>query len=98
MFNEKGYTSKHPRGAYALKEKEAGYATTLLDVLWQVGKSGVVSPVAVLEPVDIEGAIVEKATLHNMSYIEGLNLEIGCKVEVIRSGKIIPRVTRRLDE
>lgn len=95
-FFELGYTSHHPRGAYALKEKKDGKATTLLDVVWQVGKSGIVSPVAILDPVDIGGALVSKATLHNISYIEDLDLELGCIVEVIRSGEVIPRVVKRL--
>ena len=95
-FRELGHTSHHPRGAFALKEKKAGVITTLNDVIWQVGKSGVVSPVAILEPIYIGDALVSRATLHNIEYIEGLNLEIGCKVEVIRSGEIIPRVVRRV--
>ena len=95
-FNERGYTSHHPRGAYALKQIQEGVETTLLDVVWNVGKSGVVAPVAMLEPVEIDGATVSKATLHNMRYIVDLDLEIGCKVEVIRSGEIIPRIVRRV--
>jgi len=97
-FQSMGHTAHHPRGAFALKEKKEGVVTTLLDVKWQVGKSGVVSPVAILEPVTIGDAIVQKATLHNIDYISSLNLEIGCKVEVIRSGEIIPRILRRVDE
>ena len=97
-FQALGYTAHHPRGAFALKEKKAGVVTTLIDVKWQVGKSGVVSPVGILEPVTIGDAIVQKATLHNIDYINSLNLEIGCKVEVIRSGEIIPRILRRVDE
>ena len=92
-----GFTSHHPRGAVALKEQKEGVLTKLLDVVWQVGKSGVVSPVAELEPVDIDGAIVRRATLHNIEYIRALNLEIGCGVEVIRSGDIIPRIVNRVD-
>lgn len=95
-FKEMGYTSHHPRGAFALKEQKAGIITKLLDVIWQTGKSGVVSPVAILDPVKIGGAMVSRATLHNIEYIEGLNLEIGCQVEVIRSGEIIPRIVRRV--
>ena len=87
-----GYTSHHPRGAYALKEQQEIQQTILKDVIWQVGKSGQVSPVAILEPVEIGGAIVRRATLHNIAYIEDLGLEIGCGVEVIRSGEIIPRI------
>ena len=97
-FNELGYTAKHPRGAFALKERKGGVITKLLDVEWQVGRSGVVSPVAILEPVIIGEATVARATLHNMKYIQELDLELGCLVEVIRSGEIIPRVVRRIYE
>lgn len=95
-FRELGYTSNHPRGAFALKEQQDGVVTTLLDVEWQVGKSGVVSPVAILEPVLIGDAMVSRATLHNIEYIQELHLELGCSVEVIRSGEIIPRIVRRV--
>jgi len=64
--------------------------------VWQVGKSGVVSPVAILEPILIGDATISRATLHNIEYIRELDLEIGCKVEVIRSGEIIPRVVKRV--
>ena len=97
LFENMGYTSHHPRGAAALKEEKEGKVTKLVDVVWQVGKSGVVSPVAILDPIDIDGAIVSRATLHNIEYIRSLELEIGCNVEVIRSGEIIPRILRRVD-
>ena len=97
LYDGMGHTSKHPRGAFALKEQKAGVETTLEDVIWQIGKSGVVSPVAILKPVTIGDAVVARATLHNIEYIRELDLEIGCLVEVIRSGEIIPRVVRRLD-
>ena len=96
-FDKLGHTSHHPRGAFAKKKRAEGVVTTLLDVVWQVGKSGCVSPVAILEPVNINGANVSKATLHNKGMIEILGLEIGCKVEVIRAGEIIPQVIARVD-
>ncbi len=96
-FYRMGYTAHHPRGAFALKEQKTGVNTELLDVVWQVGKSGVVSPVAILKPVEVGDALVSRATLHNIEYIRSLNLEIGCSVEVIRSGEIIPRIVRRVD-
>ena len=96
-FDKMGHTAHHPRGAFALKEQKEGVNTELLDVVWQVGKSGVVSPVAILDPVEVEGALVGRATLHNIEYIRSLELEIGCTVEVIRSGEIIPRILRRVD-
>ena len=91
-FENMGYTSHHPRGAFALKQQQETKQTILKDVEWQVGKSGQVSPVAILEPVEIGGAIVRRATLHNIAFIEDLGLEIGCEVEIIRSGEIIPRI------
>lgn len=97
-YNKMGATSHHPRGAFALKERKEGVVTTLLDVVWQVGKSGIVSPVAILEPILIGDALVSKATLHNIEYIRALDLEIGCRVKVIRSGEIIPRILERVEE
>jgi len=97
VFDKYGYTSHHPRGAFALKKQEKGVVTVLQEVTWQVGKSGAVSPVAHFDPIDIEGATISKATLHNKSIIEALDLKLGCKIEVIRAGKIIPQVVRRVD-
>ena len=96
-FEKLGYTSHHPRGAFALKERQEGVVTKLLDVKWQVGKSGAVSPVAILEPCIIGEATVSRATLHNMAVIESLDLEIGCMVEVIRAGEIIPQIIGRAE-
>jgi DNA ligase (NAD+) len=97
-FTAAGYTSKHPRAAYALKPKPTAVTTKLIDVEWQVGRTGVVSPVAILEPVSVGDAMVSRATLHNIEYIRALNLELGCTVELIRSGEIIPRIIGRVDE
>ena len=96
-FDNAGFTSSHPRGAYALKARGEGVRTTLRRVDWQVGRTGVVSPVAIMDPVNIGGAMVSRATLHNMKYIEELGLAEGCEIEVIRSGEIIPRVVRRVN-
>lgn len=96
QFEVSGYTAQHPKGAYALKTRKAGVVTKLLDVVWQVGKSGAVSPVGILEPIQIDGATVSRASLHNIKEIERLNLEIGCDVEVVRAGEIIPQVIKRV--
>jgi DNA ligase (NAD+) len=95
-FERAGYTSHHPRAAFALKRQAEGVVTKILNVEWNVGKSGVVTPVAILEPVKIGEATVARATLHNLRFIREMNLEIGCNVEVIRSGEIIPRIVRRV--
>ena len=84
------------QGASQRTTIQKGVITTLIDVIWSVGKSGVIAPVAILKPVEIDDAIISRATLHNMRYITDLNLEIGCEVEVIRSGEIIPRIVRRV--
>lgn len=92
-----GHTAKHPLGAYALKERSEGAVTTLLDVIWQVGKSGKVTPVAILKPVYIEDALISRATLNNGAFIEALGLEIGDQVHVIRAGSIIPCITHKVE-
>lgn len=96
-FDRLGYTSKFPRGAYALKERSEGIETVLLDVIWQAGKTGAITPVAILDPVEIDGAKVSKATLNNPAFIEAMDLEIGCGVKVERAGGIIPRVIEKCD-
>jgi NAD-dependent DNA ligase len=96
-FDVLGYTSKFPRAAYALKERKAAVETTLLAVEWQVGKSGKVTPVAILEPVMIEDALVSRATLNNPGFIEMLGLRIGDVVGVVRSGEVIPCITYKVD-
>jgi DNA ligase (NAD+) len=97
LFQDLGYTAKHPRGAYAKKERQAHVETTLLNVEWQVGKSGKVTPVAILEPVYIGDALVSRATLNNPGFIEMLDLQIGDRVAIIRSGEIIPCILHKVD-
>lgn len=97
QFYDLGYTAKHPRGAYAKKERATHVETTLLGVEWQVGKSGKVSPVAILEPVYIGDALVSRATLNNPGFIEMLDLRIGDRVAVIRAGEIIPCILHKVD-
>jgi DNA ligase (NAD+) len=96
-FYELGYTAKHPRGAYARKERAQHVETKLLDVEWQVGKSGKVTPVAILEPVYIGDALVSRATLNNPGFIEMLDLQIGDTVAVIKAGDIIPCILHKVD-
>jgi len=91
-----GFTSSHPKGAYALKKRSTGSITKLLDVVWTTSRLGIVAPVAILEPVLIGEAMVSRATLHNFAHIEALELEIGCNVEVVRSGEVIPKILRRV--
>lgn len=96
LFEEWGYTNHHPRGAYALKTRKEGVETYLRSVEWQVGKSGKVTPLAVFDPVEIDGAIITRATLHNIAFIEALDLDINCKIKVARMGDIIPGILERV--
>lgn len=96
-FESLGYTSSHPHGAYARKERPTGVITTLLDVVWQVGKSGRVTPVAILAPIMLGDAQVSRATLNNPGFIESLDIQIGDLVHVIRSGEIIPTITHKVE-
>lgn len=91
-FYESGFTGNYKNKAFALKERSSGVETTLIDIVWQTGKSGKVTPVALLESVNIGGANVSRATLHNFSFIEDLGLYKGARVMVERSGEIIPRI------
>lgn len=97
LFDSFGYTSKHPKGAYALKTRPEYVETTLLDVEWQVGKTGKVTPTAILEPVMIDDAMVSRATLNNPGFIEALGLEIGDRVAVVRAGMIIPCILHKVE-
>lgn len=96
-FKELGYTAKFPRGAFAVKE-DAEYVTTkLIAVSWDTGRSGKVTPTAILEPINIDGATIQRATLNNVNFIKALNLSLGDTVRVIRSGDIIPTIIGKED-
>ncbi|PSM52548.1 DNA ligase, NAD-dependent [Campylobacter blaseri] len=88
-----GYTVKFPRFMVAFKFPAIEKVTKLKDIALQVGRSGVVTPVGVLEPVLIEGAMIKNATLHNFDEIERLGLMKGDYVNIIRSGDVIPKIT-----
>ena len=98
QYIELGHTAKHPRGSYArkLSSDVATEETTLLDVKWQVGRTGQVTPVAIFEEIIIDGAKINRATLHNVGFINEHEFEIGDTILVTRSGGIIPKVLGKL--
>lgn len=96
-FYNLGFTSKHPRGAYAKKTRQEATETTLVSVEWQVGKSGKVTPVAILAPVMIGDKEVSRATLNNQAFIEALGLCLGDTVGIALAGEIIPQVLYKVD-
>ena len=87
-----GTTAKSPRWAIAYKFQAERAETRLVSVAYQVGRTGVVTPVANLEPVLLSGTTVRRATLHNASIMSGLNLHLGCHVYVEKGGEIIPKI------
>lgn len=93
-----GFVGKDPRWAIAYKYAGEEAITTLNDIILNVGRTGVVTPNAVLEPVQITGVIVRAATLHNEDYIRDLDIRIGDKVVVKRAGEVIPKVLRPVVE
>lgn len=96
LSEKMGSTSHHECCRMALKWADELYETTLTDIEWNTSKSGLVNPVAVFEPVDLDGAITTRATLHNITYIEDLELGIGDTIQVYRANMVIPKVHNNL--
>ena len=90
--NELGYTAKSPRWAIAYKFKSEQVTTTLNSISYQVGRTGAITPVANLEPVQLAGTIVKRASLHNADQIEKLDIRVGDEVFVEKGGEIIPKI------
>lgn len=98
LFKKMGAAGKSPRGARAFKFSPRQTTTKILDIKIQIGRTGAATPVAVLEPVKIEGTIVSRATLHNEDEIDKLGVKIGDTVIIEKAGDIIPQVVGVLSE
>ena len=94
---ELGYTAKTPRWAIAYKFPAEKQLTLIKEITYQVGRTGVVTPVANLEPVQLSGTIVQRATLHNEDFIKSLDIRPGDRVWVEKGGEIIPKIVGRAD-
>jgi len=94
---ELGYTAKTPRWAIAYKFPAEKQLTLLREITYQVGRTGVVTPVANLEPVQLSGTMVQRATLHNEDFIKQLDIRPGDRVWVEKGGEIIPKIVGRAD-
>ena len=92
--NELGYTAKAPRWAIAFKYPARQETTVVKDILVSVGRTGTLTPVAILEPVQVGGVTVSRSTLHNMDEIERLDVQIGDTVLIERAGEVIPHVLK----
>ncbi len=94
LYYESGFTTLHPRGSYAHKKKSdvAVEESVLLDIIWQTGASGKVTPVAIIDEVIIDDAKINRVTLHNVGFVEQLDLDIGDEIMITRSGGVIPKM------
>jgi DNA ligase (NAD+) len=92
LQNELGYTAKSPRWAIAYKFKSEQVTTLLNSISYQVGRTGAITPVANLEPVQLAGTVVKRASLHNADQIEKLDIRVGDTVFVEKGGEIIPKI------
>lgn len=93
-----GYVGKDPRGAIAFKYPAQEVSTKLLDIIVNVGRTGILTPQAILEPVSIGGVIVRNATLHNFDFIKEKDIRIGDRVWVKRAGEVIPYIIGPISE
>jgi len=91
-----GYTVKVPRFSVAYKFPAVEKITTVKEIILQVGRTGAVTPVAIVEPTDIDGVVVERATLHNFDEIDRKDIRLGDKVIILRSGDVIPKIIKVL--
>ncbi|MDD5935144.1 MAG: NAD-dependent DNA ligase LigA [Clostridiales bacterium] len=91
-----GRTSKFPRNAIAFKWKDEVKETKLLEVEWSASRTGLINPVAIFEPVELEGTTVSRASLHNISIMEGFDLGIGDTIKVYKANMIIPQVAENV--
>ena len=93
-----GRTDKFFRHSMAYKYEDELFETVLTDIEWNTSKTGLINPVAIFEPVDLNGAISTRATLHNITYIKDMMLGIGDRIRVYRSNMVIPKVHDSIDK
>lgn len=96
--NEAGSTEHHPKWQIAWKFKSEGSETIINDIIWQVGRSGALTPVALVDQVELKGALISRATLHNADFIENLNIAPGDRISIIRAGDVIPKIMAVVDK
>ena len=91
-----GTTAKFPRNSYAFKWKDEIRETTLKEIEWSPSRTGLINPVAIFEPVELEGTTVSRASVHNISIMKELQLGIGDKIQVYKANMIIPQIAENL--
>ncbi len=96
LSNSLGTTAKFPKDSIAFKWKDEIAETTLKEIIWNTSRTGLINPIAVFEPVELEGTTVNKASLHNLSIVENLELGVGDRITVYKANMIIPQVAENL--
>ena len=91
-----GLTAKFPRDSIAFKWADETAETTLLEIEWSPSRTGLINPVAIFEPVELEGTTVSRASVHNISVMKALSLGIGDKITVYKANMIIPQIAENL--
>lgn len=91
-----GATSKFPKDSIAFKWKDEIKETRLLEIEWSASRTGLINPIAIFEPVELEGTTVSRASVHNLSIMEGLELGVGDTIEVYKANMIIPQISENL--
>ena len=91
-----GSTAKFPRNSYAFKWKDETRETTLKEIEWSPSRTGLINPVAIFEPVELEGTTVSRASVHNISIMKELQLGIGDRIQVYKANMIIPQIAENL--
>lgn len=94
--NSLGKTSKFPRHSIAFKWKDETAETTLREIEWSASRTGLINPVAIFDPVELEGTTVTRASVHNVSIMRGLKLGVGDKIKVYKANMIIPQILENL--
>ena len=93
-----GYTSHHNNDGFAFKFEDTRKKTILRDIEWSIGRTGVLTPVAVFDPVRLDGTTVTRASLHNVSFVRKMHLHLGDEIECQKANMIIPQVVRNLSD
>lgn len=91
-----GTTAKFPRNAIAFKWKDETALTTLREIEWSASRTGLINPVAIFDPVELEGTTVTRASVHNVSIVKELKLGIGDKITVYKANMIIPQIAENI--
>lgn len=87
-----GSTEHHPKWQIAWKFKNEGSTTTINEIIWQVGRTGALTPVAIVEPIELKGALISRATMHNADFVENLDIAVNDEVVIERAGDVIPKI------